>query len=74
MAKQQKLIEMLARIELTKTLARIEARLSLMEDMLDDLIERARANGIQAATWTTPKSWAKAQVRPPQADSGRSDG
>ena len=57
MAKQQK--------ALFATLKRIEARLSLMEDMLDDLIERARANGIQAATWTTPKSWAEAQKRPP---------
>ena len=65
MAKQQKLIEMLARIELTKTLARIEARLSLMEDMLDDLIERADANGQQAATWTTPKSRPSPQKRPP---------
>jgi len=33
-----------------------------------------RMNGQQAATWTTPKSWAKAQVRPPQADGDRSDG
>ena len=70
MAKQQKLIEMLARIELTKTLARIEARLSLMEDMLDDLIERADANGQQAATWTTPKSWAEAQERPSESRDG----
>ena len=70
MPKRQKLIEMLARIELTKTLARIEARLSLMEDMLDDLIERADANGQQAATWTTPKSWAEAQKRAPKAGDG----
>jgi len=70
MAKRQKLIELLARIELTKTLARIEARLSLMEDMLDDLIERADANGQQAATWTTPKSRPAPQERPPQAGDG----
>jgi hypothetical protein len=56
MPKQQK--------ALFETLNRIEYRLSLMEDMLDDLIERADANG-QAATWTTPKSWSEAQKRPP---------
>ena len=65
MAKQQK--------ALFETLKRIEARLSLMEDMLDDLIERADANGQQAqqaATWTTPKSWAEAQERPPEGRDG----
>ena len=70
MPKQQKLIEMLARIELTKTLARIEARLSLMENMLDDLIERADTNGQQAATWTTPKSRPAPQERPSESRDG----
>ena len=57
MPKQQK--------ALFETLNRIEWRLSLMEDMLNDLIERAHANGQQAATWTTPKSGPAAQKRPP---------
>jgi hypothetical protein len=60
MAKQQK--------ALFETLKRIEARLSLMEDMLDDLIERADANGQQAATWQTPKSWTEAQERSPSQE------
>ena len=42
--------------------------------MIWDKLHRADANGIQAATWTTPQNWAEAQVRPPQADSSRSDG
>jgi len=29
-------------------------------------LDKADSNGIQAATWKTPKSWAKAQERPPE--------
>ena len=46
-------------------LMQIEARLIRIEDKLDAMERKADANGQQAATWTTPKSWAKAQERPP---------
>jgi len=51
-------------------LMQIEARLIRIEDKLDAMERRADANGQQAATWTTPKSWAEAQKRPPQAGDG----
>ena len=38
--------------------------------MIWNKLHRADSNGQQAATWTTPKSWAEAQKRPPQAGDG----
>ena len=58
---------MTAIVWIIETLGRIERRL-IDRDIRD--MERADANGQQAATWTTPKSWAEAQKRAPKAGDG----
>jgi hypothetical protein len=60
-------LPMSAIVWMIETLGRIERRLIELE-------RRADANGQQAATWSTPKSWAEAQERPPTQERGRSDG